>query len=149
MMPAERGELAGIVDIEFGPPVVADPPWLMPTVIIIGLLLIIAVLVWWWRSKRGRGLRRLRRQQWHRDTLSNRRAAFQLAAVLQSTLGLSALSPDTPLPPRLQTQQPRWRDFNRRLANARYVRPEPGNEEVDQLLREARYWLRQWLGYRQ
>jgi hypothetical protein len=149
MMSADSGGLAGIVDIEFNPPVVPDPPWLMPAAVSVGLLLIIAVLVCWWRSERSRGLDRLRRLQRHcnTQTLTSRQAAFRLAAVLQSALGLSSLSVDTPLPPRLQPQQPRWQHFNRRLANARYARPPPSADDLDQLLREGRYWLRQWLGY--
>jgi len=145
-MQPDAGKLAGIVDIEFGPPAAVNLLWLPAPVMLLGLLLVSVLLFWWWRSERARGLRRLMQLQrrWHVQGLDARRVAFELAAVLQRALGLSSLSARTPLPARLQPRLARWQRFNHDLAAARYAPPGPSPADIDRLLREARYWLRHW-----
>jgi hypothetical protein len=145
-MQPDAGKLAGIVDIEFGPPVTAGHSWVLAMAVLLGLLLVSALLVGGWRSERARGLRRLTqmRRRCRAQGLDARRAAFELAAVLQRAIGFSSLSARTPLPARLLPQQARWQRFNRDLATARYAPPGPSRAEIERLLREARYWLRHW-----
>ncbi len=138
----------GLVDIEFSPPDPATPTAAAPCVV--GLLLLAGLLLTWRsvnpRARASRRLARLRKRL-RAGRLEPRRAAFQLAAVLRRSFGVSALSGNTPLPPRLEADAARWRRFNQRLADARYATPEPGRSELEWLCAEARHWLRHWPGH--
>ena len=136
------GGLDGIVDIEFAPPAATAAAWPIPAALAIVLLIMVALLLRRRNSARGRGLRAVRRLQ--RSPNHDRRTAFELATVLQRALKLSPLSANTALPATLQPQQSRWQAFQQRLSDARYAPAPTAPAEIEQLLQEARYWLRRW-----
>lgn len=139
--PLDSG-LNGIIDIEFAAPATTAAAWPMPAASAIVVLFMVALLLRRHNGARGRGLRALRRLQ--RSRIHDRSTVFELATVLQRALRISALSARTALPVPLQPQQSRWQAFQQRLSDARYAPAPTSPTEIDQLLQEARYWLRRW-----
>ncbi len=143
-----RSKLEGIADIE--PPLL--PPESGTDIIVFGiiatlLLLYAAYLFWRYRySLRGQARRKLTHlQQLLISTATdNRYAAFQLAAILRIGLNLQQVSDSTPLPARLSPLQTRWHTFSRTLHNARYSPADITDDDINNLLKDATFWLRRW-----
>ena len=141
--PIEHSGLTGIIDIRFPPPPATTVAWVVPVGLLLLLLLAGVFLYRRWRLGDLFLLIRLHRQS-RSGRVGRRQAAYHLASLLQKALQLPRLSAETPAPPGLQAQAGRWRDFSQRLADARYAPAMPDAAAMDALLRESRYWLRQW-----
>jgi hypothetical protein len=113
----------------------------------LGSALLLGTLLWRYRlSQRGkarRQLTRLRKSHQH-QRIGSHAATFRLAAILRQGLRLTHISHSSVLPAPLQTQQARWHEFSERLALARYAPGEIDTEQLQQLIKESRFWLRVW-----
>ncbi len=139
--------LQTLLDIELPPP----PPDYSAVIFIAASAIVIGVIGLYllWRclwSRRARARRGLRRQRalLRRGNTDGRRAAYRIAATLRAGLGLSCVSPSTPLPAPLATQRDRWERFIDTLHRARYSRAPCSAREQERLFTDAEFWLRRW-----
>lgn len=122
----------------------APPPiawWLLLSAGGLALLVVIVVWLLWQQRPRQRGLRVLRRcrQQLQAMSADSRETALRIYHALLQGLALS--------PAHLAAtaaRDPRWRAFYRRLQGSVFAATAPSQEELLELIRQARYWLRHY-----
>ena len=115
---------------------------LLPT--LLAVLLLLAFLVYR-RRPRPRARRELRRlaRALHRERLDPRAAGLGIRRCLRQGLGLARLQ-DLRLEAAAQRE---WQDYRERLTRCCFAAQRPASAELDDLLRQARRWLRtQWEG---
>ncbi len=139
--------LQTLLDIELPPP----PPDYSAVIFITLCAVVISAIglyllrhrLWSQRARARRGLRR-ERALLRRGSLDGRSAAYRIAATLRAGLGLSCVSPSTPLPAPLATQRDRWERFVDTLHRARYSPAPCSAREQERLFIDAEFWLRRW-----
>jgi hypothetical protein len=142
------GRLNGIADI--APPLLpAESNTALVMLILAASVIVLLLLLLTWRrfhSRRGQARRQLRACQANHNArqISNRHAAYEIAAILRHGLGLQQISRATPLPPRIHAQGQRWQTFIQSLHAARYVPADCPDQQLAQLFAEATFWLRRW-----
>jgi len=113
--------------------------------VIIGLLLLIVIVWRFFFSPRSRSLR----------MLSNRVAAavsredytgavFSIASVVCARVSTNRLDRKTELPASLLDQMERWESFISKINSSRYSALENNIKEVQDLSKEAAFWIRKW-----
>lgn len=116
--------------------------WIVLSSVVLLLLAVLVVFILWQQRPRQRALRvlrRCRRQLQDRQT-DARQIAYTLHRALLQGLGLS--------PARVlkspQLTDAHWQDFYRQLQHCVFQAAPPSADEVAQLIRQGRYWLRHY-----
>lgn len=124
----------------------AWPPGMQPYVIALVLLVVAVAALRWFTAPRGRAHMQLAvlRHRLARRSTDPRRAAYDISRILSNAIGVNGLGTRTELPARLYDRQTSWTAFISLLEQARYCRGAIRADELDQLFRFARYWLRHW-----
>lgn len=164
-MPQEPGALTGLVDIETPvAPTLATGDAVLAAIVALLLLAAIGYIAWRrFSTPRARARRRLRAllRNYGQQQLDDRRAAFELAAILREAFGVTHLAaasciPSFRLMPESSLLKPldsgirrndesvelRWSEFLERLSTARYAADDIDPAQLDELFRGARKWLR-------
>ena len=144
-MQTERGKLDGIIDIEPPPPPVDAWTYAAPGALAAVLLIVGLALLWKLHRSTRRRARvrsaRLRALSAH-GHIDAKDAAFELAAIMRSALGLRRVSACVAPPAGAATQATRWVAFMTALEHARYAPHACEPRALEDLFAEARFWLR-------
>lgn len=125
-------------------PPAAPPPiawWLLLSAGVLALLVVVVVWLLWQQQPRQRGLRVLRRcrQQLQSLSVDGHETALRVYRALLQGLAVS--------PARLAAttvRDPHWQAFYRRLQGCVFAASSPDRDELLELIRQARYWLRHY-----
>lgn len=125
-------------------PPTAPPPlawWLLLSAGVLALLVVVVVWLLWQQRPRQRGLRVLRhcRQQLQSLSVDSHEIALRIYRALLQGLAES--------PARLAAtavRDPHWLAFYRRLQGCVFAGSSPNRDELLELIRQARYWLRHY-----
>lgn len=125
--------------------------FLTPEIITLVILMTVTVLLWvlYWHHYHSTvqvALRQIKQVQnaCRTQQLSTRMASYRIALVLKHHLGHHYLSTTIVLPTTLAQQQPRWNAYLQRLHECRYAPLTITAPDIDNLLTETRFWVKQW-----